>query len=100
MKFMVTGAAGFIGSHLSEAMVKKGHIVLGIDCFTDYYAKSLKVANLATLATMKRFRFVEADLSSASLPPLLRDIDVVFHLAGQPGVRASWGHSFSQYVKD
>jgi len=100
MRCIVTGAAGFIGSHLSEALVNAWHTVLGIDCFTDYYPKRLKLANLATLAQRKGFRLVEADLASANLPPLLRNVEVVFHLAAQPGVRASWGESFSHYVKD
>jgi len=100
MRCVVTGASGFIGSHLSEALVNQGHTVLGIDCFTDYYPKSLKLANLAKLAKLKGFRLVEADLSSASLAPLVRGAECVFHLAAQPGVRASWGVSFSHYVKD
>jgi nucleoside-diphosphate-sugar epimerase len=100
MKCLVTGAAGFIGSHLSEALVDEGNSVLGLDCFTDYYPRRLKVANLSKLLKMKGFKFVEADLSSANISPLLRDVEYVFHLAAQPGVRASWGRSFSHYVKD
>jgi UDP-glucose 4-epimerase len=100
MKCVVTGAAGFIGSHLSEALVSQGHAVLGIDCFTDYYAKRLKVANIATLTEMNGFKLVNVDISAANLSPLLVDVDCVFHLAAQPGVRASWGKSFSHYVKD
>lgn len=100
MKCMVTGAAGFIGSHLSEALVEQGDFVVGVDCFTDYYPKRIKVANLRRLRKAKNFRFVEADLSSANLSPPLRGVECVFHLAAQPGVRASWGKSFSHYVKD
>jgi nucleoside-diphosphate-sugar epimerase len=100
MKCVVTGAAGFIGSHLSEALVQRGDSVVGIDCFTDYYPKRVKVANLRRLRNEKNFRFVEADLSSANLSPMLRGVECVFHLAAQPGVRASWGKSFSHYVKD
>jgi nucleoside-diphosphate-sugar epimerase len=100
MKCMVTGAAGFIGSHLSEALVQRGDSVVGIDCFTDYYPKRVKVANLRRLRKEPSFRFVEADLSSANLSPHLRGVEYVFHLAAQPGVRASWGKSFSYYVKD
>ncbi|HEV2390675.1 MAG TPA: NAD-dependent epimerase/dehydratase family protein [Nitrososphaerales archaeon] len=100
MKCLVTGSAGFIGSHLSEALVANGHSVLGVDCFTDYYSRALKVSNLSALFDMTRFKLVEVDLASARLAPLLRGVDCVFHLAGQPGVRASWGTSFSNYVKD
>ncbi|HVC27386.1 MAG TPA: NAD-dependent epimerase/dehydratase family protein [Nitrososphaerales archaeon] len=100
MKCLVTGCAGFIGSHLSEALASEGHSVLGVDCFTDYYPRRIKASNLLALRKTKRFELVEADLSSAKLPPLLRDVEYVFHLAAQPGVRASWGTSFSHYVKD
>lgn len=97
---MVTGAAGFIGSHLSEALVRQGDSVVGVDCFTDYYPKKVKLANLSALRKMKKFELVEVDLSTARLPPLVSDAECVFHLAAQPGVRASWGTSFSHYVKD
>jgi nucleoside-diphosphate-sugar epimerase len=100
LKCLVTGCAGFIGSHLSEALVGEGHSVLGVDCFTDYYAKRLKLSNVSALRGTKEFRLVEVDLSSAKLSPLMRDVECVFHLAAQPGVRASWGSSFSHYVKD
>src|SRR5437660_5044802 len=100
MKCLVTGAAGFIGSHLSETLVQQGDSVLGIDCFTDYYPRRIKAANLRRLRTKKNFRFVEADLSSARLSPILIGVENIFHLAAQPGVRASWGKSFSHYVKD
>jgi nucleoside-diphosphate-sugar epimerase len=100
VKCLVTGCAGFIGSHLSEALASKGHSVLGIDCFTDYYARRIKVSNLVKLRKMGNFRMVEADLSTAKLSSLLRGVEYVFHLAAQPGVRASWGASFSHYVND
>lgn len=85
---------------MSEALVKEGHSVLGVDCFTDYYSKVVKQRNLSTLNRAKEFKFVEADLASSNLPHLLSGIDVVFHLAAQPGVRASWGKTFSHYVRD
>jgi nucleoside-diphosphate-sugar epimerase len=100
LKCLVTGAAGFIGSHLSEALVARGHSVLGVDCFTDYYPRAVKLSNLSALRKTKKFELVEADLSTARLPPLLSGVECVFHLAAQPGVRASWGTSFSHYVKD
>ncbi len=100
MRCLVTGCAGFIGSTLSEQLLKEGHSVVGIDCFTDYYAKKTKRANLAGLRLAKDFEFVEADLASTTLSPLVKHVDAVFHLAAQPGVRTSWGETFSGYVKN
>jgi UDP-glucose 4-epimerase len=95
----VTGAAGFIGSHLAEHLLTLGHDVVGIDCFTAYYAPQLKRANITALLAEPRFRLVDADLTSADLGPLLDGADYVFHLAAQAGVRASWGESFVQYTQ-
>lgn len=100
MKALVTGAAGFIGSHLSGALLDSGAEVVGIDCFTDYYARPLKEANLATLTGRPGFRLVEAALQDTDLAPLLAGITHVFHLAGQPGVRKSWGRDFDVYISD
>lgn len=97
---LVTGAAGFVGSHLAERLVGDGWQVMGVDCFTNYYARSMKEQNLAALRGQPGFSFVEADLVSADLNPLLADRDVVFHLAGQAGVRASWGTSFEVYTQN
>jgi UDP-glucuronate 4-epimerase len=91
LRFLVTGAAGFIGSHLSETVVDEGHTVVGVDCFTDYYGKETKLANLSRLRKATRFRLLETDLSSGRLSPLLKDLECAFYLAAQPGVRASWG---------
>lgn len=99
MTVLVTGAAGFIGSNLCEMLLDQGYDVRGVDSFTDYYPRSMKAANLDTLRRRSGFRFVEADLSRGSLPPLLIDVDTVYHLAGQPGVRASWGPEFSVYLR-
>ena len=95
---VVTGVAGFIGSHLAEALLADGHQVVGIDAFTPYYAAADKRANLAQLRTHPAFRFVEGDLATLPLDRLLAGATTVFHQAGQPGVRASWGADFSAYV--
>lgn len=97
MNAVVTGAAGFIGSHLSEALCQAGHRVLGIDCFTDYYEPSAKHRNIEALGGTENFSLSTADLRSAELEPLLEGADVVFHQAGQPGVRASWSAGFADY---
>ena len=100
MRVVVTGVAGFIGSHLSERLLAAGHEVVGIDCFTDYYERSRKEQNLETSRSSDRFRFAAADLVDADLAPLLDGAAVVYHLAGQPGVRPSWGSQFDRYVRD
>lgn len=89
MHALVTGAAGFIGSNLVEALLAGGHTVRGVDCFTPYYDPGLKRANLAEIAA-PGFELVEADLRHADLGPLLAGADVVFHEAAHPGVAASW----------
>ncbi len=99
MNVVVTGAAGFIGSHLSEALCASGHHVLGIDCITDYYDPTEKKRNLVALAELPGFHFEELDLRHADLRPLLEGASVVFHQAGQPGVRMSWGLGFSDYCE-
>ena len=95
MRYLVTGAAGFIGSHLAEALVAAGNDVLGVDSFNDYYARERKEANAVAAGVEVR----ELDLAEAPLDPLLPGLDGVFHLAGQPGVRASWGESFQLYLE-
>ena len=98
--YLVTGCAGFIGSHLAEALVRRGDAVVGIDSLTDYYARELKLANLEELLTLPRFTLLEADILDAPLGRLLADVDGVFHLAAQPGVRGSWRDAFARYVHD
>jgi nucleoside-diphosphate-sugar epimerase len=98
MKSLVTGAAGFIGSHLAEKLLGMGHEVVGIDNFLDNYARSFKEKNLAGLAAHRNFTFVGDDLLQCDLKSLLADVSYVFHLAGQPGVRASWGKEFARYT--
>ena len=98
--FLVTGCAGFIGSHLTEALLRRGDAVLGIDAFTDYYPRAAKEANIAQARRHPSFQLVEADLTELELSCLLSGVDGIFHLAAQPGVRGSWGDSFSVYAKD
>jgi nucleoside-diphosphate-sugar epimerase len=100
MKALVTGAAGFIGSHLSAALVESGATVTGIDCFTDYYPRPLKEANLATLKGRQGFTFIEGALQDLDLAAVLASTTHVFHLAGQAGVRKSWGGDFDVYIRD
>ena len=100
MRVVVTGVAGFIGSHLSERLLAAGHEVVGVDCFADYYARARKEQNLDKSRSHDRFHFEAADLVDADLAPMLDGADVVYHLAGQPGVRPSWGNQFDRYVRD
>ena len=98
MKALVTGAAGFIGSTLSAALVDRGIDVIGVDCFTDYYSREVKEDNLARLRQHPKFTFVEAALQTADLESLLDGVTVVYHLAAQAGVRKSWGDDFRIYT--
>lgn len=95
---LVTGCAGFLGAHLCEALLADGYTVTGVDCFTDYYPRALKKANVAGLRRAPAFRLVEADIAVAPLAPLFRDAEVVFHLAAQAGVRTSFGEGFNGYL--
>lgn len=98
MRALVTGVAGFIGSHLAERLVEEGHEVLGVDRFLENYPPHLKQAHLSRLSDHARFRLVEGDLAALDLGPLVQDVSYVFHLAAQPGVRASWGREFAHYT--
>lgn len=95
---LVTGAAGFIGSRLAQRLLDRGHRVVGVDAFTDYYDRAIKWANVRELRKRSHFRLVEADLADLDLAAWLPQVDAVCHLAGQPGVRASWGAGFDAYV--
>jgi len=95
---VVTGAAGFIGSHLSERLLADGWQVTGIDCFTDYYAREDKLANLAALSRDPAFDLLERDLVGEGWQSAFAGATAVFHLAAQAGVRDSFGASFVQYA--
>ena len=97
MRYLVTGAAGFIGSHLCERLLGTGSDVVGIDCFTDYYSRDIKERNLSQSLANDNFSFISENLLDLDLANTLVDVDVVFHLAAQAGVRASWGSDFKIY---
>jgi UDP-glucuronate 4-epimerase len=97
VRVLVTGAAGFVGSHICEAYAAQGADVVGIDSFTDYYAVEQKRMN-AKILGRAGIELVEADLNTVDLDGLVADVDVVNHQAGQPGVRLSWSDGFPTYV--
>jgi nucleoside-diphosphate-sugar epimerase len=99
MNILVTGAAGFIGSHLCEKLLRnEQNTVVGIDTFIGPTPNSLKQVNLENLLNHPRFKFVKQNLMTADLEHMLQDVDIVYHLAGMPGVRSSWGKDFDPYV--
>ena len=100
MNALVTGAAGFVASHLISALLDRGASVIGLDCFTDYYPRPLKEANLGVHRGRDGFRFVEARIQDADLAALLDGVTHVFHLAAQAGVRKSWGRDFRIYTEN
>ena len=94
---LVTGAAGFIGSSLTERLLELGVQVTGVDMFTDYYDPALKRRNLERAMRHPGFKLLELDLGEADLSAL-PDVNAVYHQAAQPGVRASWGAEFAIYT--
>jgi UDP-glucose 4-epimerase len=100
VKALVTGAAGFIGSHLTATLLDGGAEVTGLDCFTDYYPRAFKDANLAINRGRAGFHFVEDSLQDCALDALLEGRTHVFHLAAQAGVRKSWGRDFRIYTEN
>ncbi len=100
MKCLVTGAAGFVGSSICDALLSAGHEVTGVDCFIDYYPESVKRKNIAAALDHNRFTFIEGDLPELELSKLLIGTDWVFHQAAQAGVRASWGRDFEIYTNN
>ncbi len=95
---LVTGCAGFVGSHLTEALLADGHQVRGVDCFNDNYAAGEKLENIGASRSHDGFELHPVDLATADLDRLLEGVDVVFHLAAEPGVRTSWGRRFDRFV--
>ncbi len=99
-RVLVTGAAGFLGSHLCGHLLDAGHEVIGVDCFTDYYSRDLKEDNVRDLLDYDAFRLLELDLSCDDLTGLLEGVEAVYHLAAQAGVRASFGDGFRSYLRN
>jgi nucleoside-diphosphate-sugar epimerase len=97
MKCIITGVAGFVGSHLAERVLMDGHTVLGIDCFTDFYPRSIKKQNIAALTQNANMVFMEGNLLNLPLEVIFKECDTVFHLAAQAGVRTCWGKEFEVY---
>jgi UDP-glucuronate 4-epimerase len=100
MRALVTGCAGFIGSHLTESLLADGNTVVGVDCFNDNYTRAEKVDHLTEARDWNSFRLVELDLAEADLFDLVADCDVIYHLAAEPGVRSSWGQRFDSFLRN
>ncbi len=99
MRVFITGAAGFVGSHLTEACLQRGWEVICCDSLTTYYSPAAKVRNAQVFAGHHRCDYHEQDILDLDLTTILGDVDIVFHLAAQAGVRASWGQSFDVYTQ-
>lgn len=100
MNCLVTGAAGFIGSHLCKRLLKEGFSVIGIDSFNDTYSRWIKDKNILPFQNHSQFQLISDNLNDIDLSSLLQDVDYVFHLAAQAGVRSSWGKNFSMYTEN
>ncbi len=99
MRVVITGAAGFIGSHLTERCLALGWDVVAIDSLTTYYSPAAKVRNARAFHAHHRCTYLEQDLLDLDLAAVFADAQVIFHLAAQAGVRASWGQSFDVYTQ-
>jgi UDP-glucose 4-epimerase len=100
MNYLVTGAAGFIGSHLCKKLLRDGAHIVALDAFTDFYARSIKENNIRDLIRHPHFQFIAADILDQDLDKIMEKADIVYHFAAQPGVRTSWGSNFSIYTKN
>lgn len=99
MKILVTGAAGFIGSHLCEKLLtNSNHQVIGVDNFIGPTPNKLKQVNVINLLSNRQFTLMNVNLLITNLDQMLKDVDIIYHLAGIPGVRSSWGKDFDPYV--
>ena len=98
MRCLITGIAGFIGSHLAERLLNLEYEVVGVDAFIDYYPRNIKEANLEKIKENPNLQFIEADLNEMNLEALVEGCDYIFHQAAQAGVRASWGQEFKIYT--
>lgn len=98
VKCLVTGVAGFIGSHLAERLLRGGHELVGIDSFVDNYPKPIKENNIKGLLASSKFKFIEGSIVNINVSEIVEQVDVVYHQAAIPGVRSSWGKNFDQYT--
>lgn len=95
---IVTGVAGFIGSHIAETLLQQGHQVIGVDEFNDYYDPAFKRQNITSFHDRPAFKLIESNILALDWSDLLKDAEVVYHQAAQAGVRASWGEDFRFYT--
>jgi UDP-glucuronate 4-epimerase len=100
MRALVTGCAGFIGSHLTESLLEDGFDVIGVDCFNANYGRREKLRNLERARSWDNFDFVPIDLARGDLHEFVSNCEVVYHLAAEPGVRSSWGARFETYMRN
>jgi UDP-glucuronate 4-epimerase len=100
MRALVTGCAGFVGSHLTESLLADGCSVVGVDCFNNNYGRPQKLANIEHAREWDEFDFVPIDLGRGELHDLVADCDVVYHLAAEPQARASWGERFEAFLRN
>lgn len=99
-KVLVTGCAGFIGSHLIEKLLLSEYHVTGVDALTDYYNPGIKKENIKAALQNEKFTFIQEDLLTTGITKNINQFDFIFHLAAQPGVRDSWGKFFNSYVNN